>query len=174
MSGIDYEDDPFATPATETAQEINIPRGGPIAGGKRTPVPSAPSLPAWDDPSEQDRGDGADGDIDYGDLASLNSDLLRLRIRMNRIRREMRRAAREATEAKLSYHRAFRRALVQQTGGSAESRKANAELQCEQLEAEMVMKQQVADEYNTLFRSVRDDVENAKVVAYNLRALMSM
>lgn len=178
MSGIDYEDDPFATPAADTtiddAQEINIPRGGPIAGGKRTPVPSAPALPAWEDPAAQDRGDGADGDIDYGDLASLNSDLLRLRIRMNRIRREMRRAAREATEAKLSYNRSFRRALVQQTGGSAESRKANAELQCELLEAEMVMKQQVADEYNTLFRSVRDDVENAKVVAYNLRALMSM
>lgn len=178
MSGIDYDEDPFATPAAEAAiddaQEINIPRGGPIAGGKRTPVPGAPALPEWEDASPQDRGDGADGDIDYGDLASLNSDLLRLRIRMNRIRREMRRAAREATEAKLSYNRSFRRALVQQTGGSAESRKANAELQCELLEAEMVMKQQVADEYNTLFRSVRDDVENAKVVAYNLRALMTM
>lgn len=178
MSGIDYEDDPFATPATGDAgaegAEINIPRGGPIAGGKRMPVPSAPPLPAWEDPSLQDRGDGADGDVDYGDLASLNADLLRLRVRMNRIRREMRRAAREATEAKLAYNRAFRRALVQQTGGSAESRKANAELQCEQLEAEMIMKQQVADEYNTLFRSVRDDVENAKVVAYNLRALMTL
>lgn len=178
MSGIDYEDDPFGAPASAQAtpegEEINIPRGGPIAGGKRIPVPSAPALPAWEDAAAQDYGDGADGDVDYGDLASLNRDLLRLRVRMNRIRREMRRAAREATEAKLGYHRAFRRALVQQTGGSAESRKANAELQCEQLEADMVMRQQVADEYNTLFRSVRDDVENAKVVAYNLRALMTL
>lgn len=178
MSGIDYEDDPFATPIADAEQsggsDVMIPRGGPVAGGKRTPVPSAPPLPAWEDSSRQDQGDGADGDVDYGDLHSLNADLLRLRVRMNRIRREMRRAAREATEAKLAYHRAFRRALVQQTGGSAESRKANAELLCEQLEAEMVMKQQVADEYNTLFRSVRDDVENAKVVAYNLRAMMTL
>jgi hypothetical protein len=165
-----YEDDPFAAPVEET----KIPAGGPIYGGKRVPTPSAAPLPEWESTDRQDWQDGADGSVDYSDLAALNRDLQKLRIRMARIRREMRRAAREATEAKLSYQRALRRALVQQSGGSAESRKANAELLCEDLEADMVMKSQVADEYNTLFRSVRDDVENAKVVAYNLRALMSI
>lgn len=165
-----HEDDPFASPA----DELKVPAGGPIYGGKRVPLPNASPLPDWESTDKQDWQDGADGSVDYSDLAALNRDLQKLRIRMARIRREMRRAAREATEAKLAYQRALRRALVQQSGGSAESRKANAELLCEDLEADMVMKAQVADEYNTLFRSVRDDVENAKVVAYNLRALMSI
>ena len=122
----------------------------------------------------QDHEDGADGQVDYSDLAAINRDLLRLRVRMNRARRAMRQASRDAVEAKLRYHRALRRALVQQSGGSAETRKAAAELMCEDLEADMVMCAQVADEYTTLFRSVRDDIENAKVVAYNLRALANL
>jgi hypothetical protein len=171
-------EDPFATGSavneSEQGSGIKIPAGGPVFGGKRSEIPASRPLPAWEATDTQDWEDGADGSIDYSDLSALNKDLQRLRIRMSRIRREMRRAGREATEAKLNYHRALRRALVQQTGGSAESRKASAELLCEDLEADTVIKAQVADEYNTLFRSVRDDVENAKVVAYNLRALMSL
>lgn len=172
-------DDPFAPDAGAPADiaassEETVPRGGPVANGKRVVIPAPAPLPAWESPAAQDVGDGADGDVDYSDLESLNRDLQRLRVRMNRIRREMRRAGREALEAKLRYQRALRRALVQQTGGSAETRKAAAELQCEELEADMAMKQQVADEFNTLFRSVRDDIENAKVVSYNLRSLSSL
>jgi hypothetical protein len=170
-------EDPFATGSDkeDSAQGAGtkIPAGGPVFGGKRSEIPASKPLPAWEPTEAQDWGDDADS-IDYSDLSSLNKDLQKLRIRMSRIRREMRRAGREATEAKLNYHRSLRRALVQQTGGSAESRKASAELLCEDLEAETVIKAQVADEYNTLFRSVRDDVENAKVVAYNLRAIMNM
>lgn len=175
-----HEDDPFAldtesnSEVKTTPNGIKIPAGGPVFGGKRTEIPNPQPLPSWESTEIQDWQDGADGGVDYSDLTALNKDLQRLRIRMAKIRREMRRAAREATEAKLLYQRALRRALVQQSGGSAESRKASAELLCEDLEADMVMKAQIAEEYNTLFRSVRDDVENAKVVAYNLRALMSI
>lgn len=175
----EIDDDPFTISATTEAvsesadagEETTVGRGGPVANGKRQPIVAAAPLPAWRDPAPQDLDDGADGTIDYSDLEALNSDLKRLRVRMNRIRRQLRAASRAAIEAKLTYNRALRRALVQQSGGSAEMRKAAAELSCEDLEAEMVMTQQVADEYNTLFRSVRDDIENAKVVAYNLRAL---
>lgn len=165
-------DDPFAAP--EQADEIVIPRGGPIAGGRREPVAAAPALPSWDNTAYQDSFDSAEDQVDYQDLAALNKELQRLRVRMGKIRREMRNSGREAIEAKLVYQRALRRALVQQSGGTAETRKANAELQCEELEANMAMKAQVAEEYVTLFRSVRDDIENAKVVAYNLRALMNL
>lgn len=165
-------DDPFEMPAE--AESLTVPRGGPISGGKREPIPANQPLPAWANPAEQDQYDSADVQVDYQDLASLNRELQGLRIRMARIRREMRNSGRAAVEAKLKYQRALRRALVQQSGGTAEMRKANAELQCEELEADMSMKAQVSEEYVTLFRSVRDDIENAKVVAYNLRALMNL
>lgn len=135
---------------------------------------AARPLPAWAPTDEQDRGDDDHAQFDYTDLAQVNRDLLRLRSRLHRVRRGMRDAARDAVEAKLAYQRELRRSLVQQSGGSAESRKAAAELLCEDLEADMAMKQQVVDEYNSLFRAVRDDVENAKTIAFNIRALMSM
>lgn len=157
-------------PAEGPAETV-VPRGGPVANGRREAIPPAPPLPRWEDPANQDRGDALDVEVDYSDLAALNRDLLRLRVQMSRVRRAMRTAGREAVEAKLEYQRALRRALVQQTGGSAETRKAAAELMCEELEARVTTLEKVADEYNTLFRSVRDDIENAKVVAYNLRVL---
>jgi hypothetical protein len=170
-------DVPVALPGETTVDDdgsVDVPRGGPVAGGRRVTVPAARPLPRWAPTDEQDRGDEEAGSLDYHDLADVNRDLLRLRARLHRVRRGMRQAARDAVEAKLTYHRALRRALVQQSGGSAESRKASAELLCEDLEADMVMKLQVVDEFNSLFRAIRDDVENAKTVAYNLRALMQI
>lgn len=172
-------DDPFGdegagAPSESSLAPVSSPRGGPVISGKRPSFPPPPSLPKWPVTDLQDSGDGVDEDIDYTDLDSVNKDLMRLRIRLNRVRRGMRQAARDAAEAKLTYQRAMRRALVQQSGGTAEMRRATAELLCEELEAEMVMRQQVADEFVSVFRSVRDDVENAKTVAYNLRALINL
>jgi len=168
--------EPVAAPAPEpdTSGETVIPRGGPVMGGKREPIPAANPLPAWRSTEYQDQGDVEMEHIDYHDLNDVNKDLLRLRLRLHRARKGLRAAAREATEAKLAYHRSLRRAMVQQTGGSADQRKAQAELLCEDLEADMVMKAQIVDEYSNLFRTIRDDVENAKTVAYNLRALMNI
>lgn len=149
-----------------------VPAGGPIAGGRRTPIPAATAFPAWGNTQNQDTGD--EYDVDYTDLTTINRDLLHLRVRLNRVRRGLRDAGRDAVEAKARYHRQLRRALVQQSGGSAESRKAHAELTCEELEADMVMKQQIVDEFTTLLRTVRDDIENAKTAAYNVRALMNV
>ena len=166
-----------AAPVTEEPEasgETIIPRGGPVMGGKREPIPAANPLPAWRSTEYQDQGDVEMEHIDYHDLNDVNKDLLRLRLRLHRARKGLRAAAREATEAKLAYHRSLRRAMVQQTGGSADQRKAQAELLCEDLEADMVMKAQIVDEYSNLFRTIRDDVENAKTVAYNLRALMNI
>lgn len=167
---------PAPSPAPLSETETVIPAGGPVSDGKRAPIGPANPLPAWRSPELQDQGDGAGPgeQIDYSDLAAVNRDLAAQRIRLNRVRRQLRAASREAVEARLKYSRELRRQLVQQSGGSAEMRKAAAELACEDLEADAVMKEQVAAEYNTLFRSVRDDIENVKVIAYNLRSLMNL
>lgn len=164
--------EPQPLPDGDITGEDTVPaRGTPVAGGRRVSVPAPRPLPAWNAPNDQDLYDSGDGGFDYSDLERLNRDMLQLRIRMSKVRRAMRQASREAVEAKLSYQRALRRALIQQSGGSAEMRKAAAELMCEDLEADWAMRQQVAEEFTTLFRSIRDDIENAKVVSYNLRAL---
>lgn len=150
------------------------PRGGPVAGGKRAPIEPAGPLPAWPaDAADADYG-LLDDDVSFSDLESVNRDLVRLRVRMNRVRGAMKGAQRDAAHAKLRYQRELRRALIRQSGGSAESRKAAAELLTEELEADYVMRQQVADEYSTLFRSIRDEMEASKVIAYNVRTLSSI
>ena len=146
--------------------EVTAPLGGVVAGGSRKPFPAARPLPEWPGTDVQDVRDAVDATPDYSDLAALNRDLLRLRVRMAQVRRAMREASRAAVE--------LRRALVQQSGGSAEMRKAAAELMCEDLEARAIIAEKSAEEFVTLYRSVRDDMENAKVVAYNLRVLHSM
>ncbi len=165
-------------PEPESA-ENELPDGSvrsvTASSGRRQIIPPPNELPDWADTASQDAGDiQEDATVDYQDLNEVSRELTRLRIRMHRIRREQRRVQREAVEAKLVYQRQLRRALVQQSGGSAEMRKASAELLCEDLEADMVMKAQVADEYNSLFRTVRDDIDNVKTISYNVRTLMSI
>lgn len=164
-------DDPFALQPKQASPKPV--QGNTAMGGKKVVIQPSSPFPAWPDTASQDRNDSINdpNELSYSDLEAVNKDLLRLRIRMNNIRRDMRNAGREAVEAKMQYLRAFRRALIQQSGGSAEMRKAAAELLCEELETDMVMKQQVADEYASLFRATRDDLDNVKTVAFNLRAL---
>ena len=172
--GLEPEKDSVSVAENSNQEQPKMPRGGPVISGKRINIPSAKPLPHWDDThlAAQDEGDVVN--LDYADLNAVNRDLVLLRLRLHKVRRAMRQAAREAVEAKLRYQRSLRRALVQQSGGSAEMRKASAELLCEDLEADMVMKSQIVEEYSSLFRSIRDDVENAKTIAYNLRSLINI
>lgn len=158
----------------EAVGEVSAGRGGVVSGGKRTPFPAAPPMPTWPDQSYQDEFDGADGQIDYSDLAASNRDLMRQRVRLAKARRALREANRTSAEAKLKYGREMRRALIQQSGGSAESRRAAAEIACEAFENDMVVASAVAADAETYFRSVRDDIDAAKVVAYNLRAIQQL
>lgn len=166
--------DPFAdhtaTAATRGARAGRVATAGRPAAA----APQPPAPPQWQEHPEPFSTDVDDEDTpDYSSLETVNRDLLRLRVRMGRIRREMARAGRDAVTAKLAYQRAMRRALIQQSGGTAEMRRAHAELACEELETRWVTAQQIADEYNTLFRAARDDAENAKTVAFNLRSLVA-
>ena len=168
-------EDPFALQGKTSTVEKPIRSSATAMAGKKVEIPPSKPLPEWEDKNQQDINDALNndgmGDFSYSDLEAVNKELLTSRIRMNRIRRDMRDAGRAAVEAKMRYLRAYRRALIQQSGGTVETRKASAELLCEDLEAEMVMRQQVAEEYSSLFRATRDDVDNLKTVAFNLRAL---
>lgn len=156
----------------DESTETTVGRGGPVSHGRRNPIPTAKPLPQWRSSEIQDRGDHADGGLDYSSLEKLNNDMRELRVRMNKVRRSLRAAQREAVTQKIDYQRALRRALVAQSGGSAETRKAAAEIACEEQESAMVMSEQVAREYETLLRTVREDCENAKIVSLNLRSII--
>lgn len=180
------ESDPFTgVPSTEAPPNPPVDEGEPqrsarvASEGKKQYIPEAKEAPDWPSSAEQDRGDrgeeldeGGDGFIDYKDLEQINKELSHLRLLQNFVRRRMRDAKREAELASWRYDQRLRRQLVQQSGGSAETRKAMAELLVEDYEIEMIIKVQVASEWETRLRGTRDDIENTKVVAYNMRNLM--
>lgn len=174
-------EDPFALPgdplAAEAGRETVIPHGGPTSGGKRVPIPPRKPFPRWNTTINtplQDEYDFTDTDPDFTDLDEVNRDLQKLRAILNKARRYHREAERAAIEAQIAYKSALRRALVQQTGGSAETRKAKAELDCEELEVDYVVKNQVVNEWASRMRNIRDDIDNTKTVAYNLRTLTGL
>ena len=194
-SSYTYPEDPFTLPGTPPAhftehaepnpiegpntKETTIPTGGPTTGGKRAVIPPSKQFPRWNtqiNTPPQDEYDAVDDaeEADYTDLTAVNRDLQKLRVMLNRARRYHRQAEREAIEAQTTYKRALRRALVQQTGGSAETRKANAELMCEELETQTLIKTQEAAEWASRMRTIRDDIDNAKTIAYNLRTLSGL
>lgn len=156
------------------------PKSARVASeGKKQNIPVPKDLPPWPSAEDQDRQDHGDeinekgdGFIDYKDLEAINKDLSNLRLLQNFMRRKVREAEREAGEAKFRYQQRLRRQLVQQSGGSAETRKAMAEIFVEDYEIEMIVKAQVASEWASRSRGIRDDIENTKVVAYNMRNLM--
>lgn len=180
------EPDPFAgtsslgDPLDPSAEGAEPKRSARVASeGKKQDIPEVKEPPSWPSSGEQDRGDRGDeldaqgdGFIDYKDLEQINKELSHLRLVQNFVRRKMRDAKREAELAKWRYNQRLRRQLVQQSGGSAETRKAMAELLVEDYEIEMIIKAQVASEWEMRWRSIRDDIENTKVVAYNMRNLM--
>lgn len=155
------------------------PAGGPVSGGVRVPVSGEGAVVEWehvaDATARQDAGERVtEDDIPSDDLDSVNKDLVGLRVRMAHARRGQRDASRRFVDAKVRYERAYRRALIKQSGGNVESRRAHAEIECEDLESEYLVAQQVLKEFDATVRNVRDDIENAKTVAYNLRTLMSI
>lgn len=146
-------------------------RGVAIAGRQPTvsAVPPPPQFPEVDplqgyEPTE----------FDASDLRLINTELNRCRIRLFRISTAQRRAQRELREAELTYSRNMRRALIQTSGGTAETRRAVAEMECEPFEDRVAVAQQVVEELRKRAQDVRDDLKAVENLSHNARAQMNI
>lgn len=113
-------------------------------------------------------------DIDYTDLAKVNSELIALRIRSNRIRMELREAERMALKAKYIYESQKKRVMISLSGGSAGEREAMAELLCEEAYGNFLVTTMVAKEITQHNRDLRTDLETLREISNNLRRLIDL
>jgi hypothetical protein len=113
-------------------------------------------------------------DVSFEDLRSVNMEILRLRRLQAKIGEALGQMGRDVTTAELDYDRAFRRAVLRQSGGSEGSRKAAAQLECEELEGVLAVRRRAYENLLQRFRSVRDDQGVLENLSSNIRSTMRL
>lgn len=131
---------------------------------------NTPPFPEWGTPYEDDfvpyQGN------DYRELAQINRDLIRNVHESYRIKHLLNMARRDETEKKENYRREYNRALVGLSGATAETRKAAAEIKCEELYSEVLMASAVVEELKNNSFTIKTSIEVLNTLSNNLRAEM--
>lgn len=108
-------------------------------------------------------------DIDYSDLSAINTEISKLRMRLHRIRKELKQSERAALKAKYTYEAAKKRTWISITGGSDKSREAMAELLCEKEYSVYLVTAAISKEITQHSRDIRTDLDALKELSNNLR-----
>jgi hypothetical protein len=151
-------------------------RSGLAMGGKpidieenrtSTPFPSWPTgLP--DDqyvPQEE---------ADYDDLSKINHDINRARAMSFRVKNRLAYARHHETEVGDKYRRAYNRQIISISGGTEAQRKAQAEINTEDIYSEFLVAQAVVKDLTNLSYAVSRDLDTLKTLSDNLRKQMSI
>jgi len=113
-------------------------------------------------------------DIDYTDLSAVNMELQKLRIRLHRVRVELKRAERDTLRERYAYESQKKRTWIKLTGGTAGEREAMAELMCTEAYTRYLVAGQVAKELTQLNRDLRTDLDTLKEISNNLRRIVDL
>lgn len=110
-----------------------------------------------------------DIDVDLTDLSQLNMEISKLRVRLHRIRIELRVAKRKALEKKFVYDSARKRCLIGISGSSSTQRDALADLMVEQEYTDYLVANAVADEIYQNSRDLRTELDALRELSNNQR-----
>lgn len=168
---------PEAVEAGEVKTEKKPPaqRGaGMAAGGAPIDIPAPPQRPGWPGALSPDEDYIPDEEFDATDLMEVNRELNRARARIFRCSQVLKRVQRAQAEAQVDYDRSMRRALVSISGGTSESRRAMAEIKCEEFENRVVIGKQVVEEWKKRCTDARDDLKAVENISHNVRAQLDI
>jgi hypothetical protein len=150
-------------------------RGMASGGAPVGDLPVAPEPPVWPDFAKHpDATYVPDEEFDATDLMQVNRELNRARARVFRCSDILKMCQRTLAEAQSNYDRQMRRALVTVSGGTAESRKALAEIQCEEFENRVIVGKQVVEEWRRRCGDARDDLKALENISHNVRASLDI
>jgi hypothetical protein len=112
--------------------------------------------------------------VDYDSLDQLNSSITAARLALFKVAEMINNYERLEKESKLNYERSHRRAYLASTEKTDTARKARADLQCEDLENEWLMNEQVRIELTRMSNSLRIDLQTLSAVGNNIRQQLKM
>lgn len=130
-----------------------------------------PKFKAWDSTRIYDYENEI---LDYESLEDLNRTINQARIALFKTTDSISRYEREEREAKLQYERAHRRELLRSTAKTADERRARADLMCEDLENDWLIKAQIKDELVRLSHTIRQELQALQGLGNNLRQQIKM
>lgn len=107
--------------------------------------------------------------MDYEGLEDLNKNINQARMALFKTTDLINKYEREEKEAKLLYDRRHRREFLASTAKTAAERTAKADLMCEDLENDHLMKQQMKDELQRLSHALRYELQTLQGIGNNLR-----
>lgn len=157
-------------PTKSTGRRATMAMGGKPLTNE---IPASNGFPEWPESIPDEHYVPSD-EIDFTDLHELNRELLRARSRSFRIKNAIINARRNETEANSEYRRAYNRALVGISGGSAETRKAMAEIATEELYSQVLVTEGVVKELVNLSYTASRDLDTLKTISDNLRKQLSL
>lgn len=111
---------------------------------------------------------------DFTDLNAATKELLRLRVLLHRVRRQLDDARRSEAEAFAAQKNHYNRELILTSGGTEGLRKAYAEIKNEQYMTRLIVAQAVAKEKMELSRTIGKEIEALKTICDNIRKQMSI
>lgn len=132
------------------------------------------AFPSWPNANVDDEYIPYVQESDYTDLSLLNRDINRTRAMSFRVKNAVAEARREEVEAGDRYRKALNRQLIGLSGGTAEQRKAIAEVLTEDLNTEYLVAETIVKEQISLSYTISRDLETLKTLADNLRKQMSI
>lgn len=132
------------------------------------------SFPSWPTSNTDDEYIPYVQESDYTDLSLLNRDINRTRAMSFRVKNAVAEARREEVEAADRYRKALNRQLIGLSGGTAEQRKAIAEVLTEDLNTAYLVAETIVKEQISLSYTISRDLETLKTLADNLRKQMSI
>lgn len=132
------------------------------------------AFPNWPTASPDDEYIPYVQEADYTDLSLLNRDINRTRAMSFRVKNAVAEARRVEVEAADRYRKALNRQLIGLSGGTAEQRKAIAEVLTEDLNTQYLVAEAMVKEQVSLSYTVSRDLETLKTLADNLRKQMSL
>lgn len=112
--------------------------------------------------------------VDYESLENLNKSVNQARLALFKVADMTNQYERLEREAKIKYERAYRRAYLSSSEKTETSKKARAELQCEDLENEYISYEQVKTELMRMSNTLRLELQTLQAVGNNLRQQMKM
>jgi hypothetical protein len=112
--------------------------------------------------------------IDHESLEKLNASINAARLALFRVADELNKAERAERKAKVEYDREWRRAYLRTVGKTETIKKANADLQCEELENRYIEHEQMKNELSRLSFTLRTELQTLQTVGNNVRQQMKM
>lgn len=128
-------------------------------------------FPEWEEKLELNY---CDSFWDSEDMDNLNKTLINTGLALKRINNELQENERIRLQKELEYKQKFRREMQSASGRTEAQKKIVAEINCEELETELVYYDQLTKELTKLSNSLRIDLDILKTIGFNLRQEMKI